>query len=398
MLGFPSAEALLSAPLAEIMSRWVLLTPEGTPQPLAELPGRRALMGEEPEDVLVQFIDRETDETRWSRIKAKPVRDADGSVRLAINVIEDVTELKQVEQSQRFLAEASRALADSLEYESTLASIAQLAVPVVADWCAVDLVADVAGELDRVAVAHVDPDEGDLGAGDRRALPGRPARRPRRAPRPAHRRVAGVARHPGRADRRGRAGRGAPAPDPDARHDLGDDGPDARARSRLRRDLVRERGVGAALRRRRPAARGGSRAARGHRRRERPPLPRPHHDRPHAAGVAAAAGAARGPRHRGRRAVPARRRGARGRRRLLRPLRDDRGPLVRGHRRRLRQGRRGRGRHGPGALHDPGRGGPAPLTRRDPQLGQRGDAARGLLALLHDRRRAPRPLRAPRRG
>jgi len=159
VLGFPTAEALLSAPLAEIMSRWILLTPEGTPQPLADLPGRRALMGEEPEDVLVQFIDRESGETRWSRIKAKPVRDADGSVRLAINVIEDVTELKQVEQSQRFLAEASRALADSLEYESTLASIAHLAVPVVADWCAVDLVGDVAGELDRVAVAHVDPDK-----------------------------------------------------------------------------------------------------------------------------------------------------------------------------------------------------------------------------------------------
>jgi serine phosphatase RsbU (regulator of sigma subunit) len=78
-------------------------------------------------------------------------------VRLAINVIEDVTELKQVEQAQRFLAEASRALADSLEYESTLAAIAQLAVPVMADWCAVDLVADMVGELDRVAVAHIDP-------------------------------------------------------------------------------------------------------------------------------------------------------------------------------------------------------------------------------------------------
>ncbi len=157
VLGFPSAEALLSAPLAKIMERWILLTPEGEPQSLAELPGRRALMGEQPEPVLVQFIDRESGEKRWSRIKARPVREADGSVRLAINVIEDVTELKQVEQSQRFLAEASRALADSLEYESTLASIAQLAVPVVADWCAVDLGADVAGELDRVAVAHVDP-------------------------------------------------------------------------------------------------------------------------------------------------------------------------------------------------------------------------------------------------
>ena len=116
VLGFPSPEALLSAPLSKIMARWELLTPDGDPLPVETLPGRRALMGEEPAPVLVQFIDRETGERRWSRIKAKPARDADGSVRLAINVIEDVTELKQVEQSQRFLSEASRALADTLEY------------------------------------------------------------------------------------------------------------------------------------------------------------------------------------------------------------------------------------------------------------------------------------------
>ena len=46
--------------------------------------------------------------------------DADGTVRLAINVIEDITELKRAEQAQRFLAEASRVLADSLDYEETL--------------------------------------------------------------------------------------------------------------------------------------------------------------------------------------------------------------------------------------------------------------------------------------
>ncbi len=107
------------------MGRWELLTPTGEPLSLMTLPGRRALMGEEPEPMLVQFRERGGSETRWSRIKAKPVREADGTVRLAINVIEDVTELKQVEQAQRFLAEASRVLADSLDYEATLATIAQ---------------------------------------------------------------------------------------------------------------------------------------------------------------------------------------------------------------------------------------------------------------------------------
>ena len=60
----------------------------------------------------------------------------------------------------------------------------------------------------------------------------------------AHRRVAAVAAHPGRADRRGGPGRGAPADDPRARDGLGDDRPDAGARPRARRDLVRQRGVG----------------------------------------------------------------------------------------------------------------------------------------------------------
>ena len=79
----------------------------------------------------------------------------DGGVRLAINVIEDITELKRAEQGQRFLAEAGRVLAGSLDYEETLAAVARLAVPDIADWCAVDAI--VGGELKRVATAHADP-------------------------------------------------------------------------------------------------------------------------------------------------------------------------------------------------------------------------------------------------
>ena len=96
----------------------------------------------------------------------------DGSVRLAINVIEDITELKRAEQGQRFLAEAGRVLAGSLDYEETLAAVARLAVPDIADWCAVDVLVD--GEFKRVATAHVDPRQGRRGARDRRALPARP--------------------------------------------------------------------------------------------------------------------------------------------------------------------------------------------------------------------------------
>jgi hypothetical protein len=67
------------------------------------------------------------------------VRDARGAVRLAINLVEDITELKRSEEAQRFLAGASRALAGSLDYERTVAVVTELAVPALADRCALRL-------------------------------------------------------------------------------------------------------------------------------------------------------------------------------------------------------------------------------------------------------------------
>jgi signal transduction histidine kinase len=55
-----------------------------------------------------------------------------------------------------FLAEASAVLASSLDYNHTLTQVAQLSVPGLADWCAIDMVGP-AGEIERLAVAHEDP-------------------------------------------------------------------------------------------------------------------------------------------------------------------------------------------------------------------------------------------------
>jgi signal transduction histidine kinase len=55
-----------------------------------------------------------------------------------------------------FLAEVSEVLASSLDYRATLSAAARLAVPRLADWCAVDVV-DTDGRLRRLAIAHVDP-------------------------------------------------------------------------------------------------------------------------------------------------------------------------------------------------------------------------------------------------
>ena len=67
----------------------------------------------------------------------------------------DIEDRKLAEERQAFLAEAGWVLGSSLDYEQTLADVARLAVPRVADWCAVDIFVD--GKLERLALEHADP-------------------------------------------------------------------------------------------------------------------------------------------------------------------------------------------------------------------------------------------------
>jgi signal transduction histidine kinase len=60
-----------------------------------------------------------------------------------------------------FLAEASRLLADSLDYETTLGTVAMLALPHLGAWCIVDVVEED-GDIRRVAIAHPDPEKQEL--------------------------------------------------------------------------------------------------------------------------------------------------------------------------------------------------------------------------------------------
>lgn len=87
---------------------------------------------------------------RWFLSRAVPIRDADGHVTSWFGTNTDVTE-------QRFLAEATKLLASSLDYHDTLEKLARLVVPDIADWCVVDAI-ESAGPR-RLALAHADPNK-----------------------------------------------------------------------------------------------------------------------------------------------------------------------------------------------------------------------------------------------
>src|SRR4051812_12878490 len=76
----------------------------------------------------------------------------------AVETAELQLEREQARVRNEFLAEASAVLASSLDYEVTLAAVARLAIPQIADWCVVDI-ARSDGVLKRLAVAHADPEK-----------------------------------------------------------------------------------------------------------------------------------------------------------------------------------------------------------------------------------------------
>ncbi|HET7435746.1 MAG TPA: GAF domain-containing protein [Thermoanaerobaculia bacterium] len=111
---------------------------------------------------------------RWFAARGVPVLDEKNEIVEWVGTVIDVHDKKTNDDGLRFLAKASDLFASSLDYETTLASLAHLAVPEIADWCAVDIVDEESGALRRLAVAHADPEKVTLAEDYRRRYPPNP--------------------------------------------------------------------------------------------------------------------------------------------------------------------------------------------------------------------------------
>lgn len=101
------------------------------------------------------------------------LRDDQGQPLAILEINRDITERKQREsavqeqyrtlirtarEQTQFLAEVSKILSSTLDYQETLANIARLVVPRLADWFSVDLL-DADGHFELVEVYHKDPEQ-----------------------------------------------------------------------------------------------------------------------------------------------------------------------------------------------------------------------------------------------
>ncbi len=169
LLGLPDVPTVLTSDPADLAARFEIRHADGKEVRIEELPGYRVLAGESSEPLLTRSIYRATGEVYWFLTKATALEDETGEL-LAVNVIQDVSEEHEAALRERFLADAAQVYASSLDYGETLQRVAQLAVPALADWCAVEL-PDDRGRLEQVALAHVDPDKVAIGRALRERYP-----------------------------------------------------------------------------------------------------------------------------------------------------------------------------------------------------------------------------------
>ena len=161
LCGLQSADEMLGLTGAELLQRFEIIGEDRQPLPVDRLPNRRAFVDREPREGRLGYRLLPGGEERWSIVRSSPILEADGSVRLMINVFHDVTEELLAQERMHFLAEAGTLLSGSLDYEATLADLARLLVPQIADYCIVDAVAE-GGGLRQVVISHRDPEREEL--------------------------------------------------------------------------------------------------------------------------------------------------------------------------------------------------------------------------------------------
>jgi PAS domain S-box-containing protein len=120
LMGFLSAEALIGAPINDILAKFDILDEDGEPFPYGSLPARLALLGMQYPQAILRYRFKNTGKDRWSLVKARPIFDKNGEVESAVSLFLDITDLKQTQQA---LQEQSEQLRGRVRQQEVIAEL-----------------------------------------------------------------------------------------------------------------------------------------------------------------------------------------------------------------------------------------------------------------------------------
>ena len=138
--GFAAVEEMRRAPVEDVLQRFQMWDEEGERLQPHDLPSRHALRGEKAERLLRYRPADSADEPsvdRWATVQAVPITNAAGQVERVVNIIHDVTDGLRGAAWRKFLGDASTALGASMEIETVMQKVAELAIRSIADCCAI---------------------------------------------------------------------------------------------------------------------------------------------------------------------------------------------------------------------------------------------------------------------
>jgi PAS domain S-box-containing protein len=157
LMGLADAAEIIGRSSDVVTGGFEIIDEDGRPLDMAMLPTRRAFAGEPAPEGVVRFRAQGSLRDRWSMVRARLLPGDTPDDDLVVTSFQDISAIKQAELRLTFLSASSALLGESLDYSETLTRVAQLVVPALADWCAVDVVEDI-DQIHRVAFSHADPE------------------------------------------------------------------------------------------------------------------------------------------------------------------------------------------------------------------------------------------------
>lgn len=156
----PGATRLYGYKEKEIIGKPIsLIIPKDQPDELSAIMER--LKAGERMDNYETIRVRKNGKLIHASIAISPIKNERGKIIGITSISRDITERRYVIEALRFLADADAILASSLDFDLTIAQLAYLVTPVIADYCIVDILEND-GSIRRVEISHVNPEKEKL--------------------------------------------------------------------------------------------------------------------------------------------------------------------------------------------------------------------------------------------